>query len=208
MSLIQPLAAGIKQLDLIASVSTQEKLLDYLDLIQKWNKTFNLTALRNTEKMLTHHVLDSLAVTPYVANAENLLDVGSGAGLPGIPLALVLPQLAVTVLDSNQKKTSFLKQAVIHLGLKNVTVVCSRLETYQPQQKFTQIISRAFSDLNPFITLSARLMNPGGHWLAMKGVLPTEEMARLSSAFQIHQAERLWVPGLQAERHLIILKAT
>ncbi len=204
------LAGGLARLNLALSLEAQQKLLDYLALVQKWNKVYNLTAVRDADKMLTHHLLDSLAVVPHVANAKTILDVGSGAGLPGIPLALALPDVRVTLLDSNHKKTAFLNQAVIELKLSNVEVVCERVEKYQQKQIFNVVVSRAFSDLTEFVTLAGRLLAPDGTLLAMKGVHPFEELAQINegkSGFKLFDVAPLAVPGLDAERHLVFMKA-
>lgn len=201
------LADGLAQLNLSLPPATQQKLLDYVALVQKWNKVYNLTAVREAEKMLTHHLLDSLAVVPHVATAKTILDVGSGAGLPGIPLALALPDAHVTLLDSNHKKAAFLNQVVIELKLSNATVVCERVEKYQQKQLFNVVVSRAFSDLPEFVALAGGLVAPGGMLLAMKGVHPFEEIAQLKGGFQLSGVTPLAVPGLDAERHLVFLKA-
>ena len=204
------LADGLARLQLELPPETQQKLLDYVALVQKWNKVYNLTAVRETDKILTHHLLDSLAVVPHVANATTILDVGSGAGLPGIPLALALPQAQLTLLDSNQKKTAFLHQALIELQLSNAEVVCKRVEKYQSNQLFSVVVSRAFSDLAAFVAQAGRLVAPGGTLLAMKGVHPADEIAQLTggeSEFTLSGVTSLSVPGLDAERHLVFLKA-
>lgn len=178
--------------------------LDYLDLMAKWNKTFNLTAIHELERMLTHHLLDSLAIAPYVG-AGPLLDVGSGAGLPGIPLAILRPDLQVTLLDASQKKCGFMQQAAIELKLPNVSVVHGRVEAFRPAAGFPQIVSRAFSELSEFVRLTRHLLASGGEWLAMKGLYPNEELAQLKEA-RIVRDVPLHVPGLDADRHLIVLE--
>jgi 16S rRNA (guanine527-N7)-methyltransferase len=207
MSAAATLAEGLARLQLTLPLETQQKLLDYVALVQKWNKVYNLTAVRDADKMLTHHLLDSLAVVPHVLDAKNILDVGSGAGLPGIPLALALPDTRVTLLDSNQKKTTFLHQAVIELKLSNAEVVCERVEKYQSKQTFSVVVSRAFADLPAFVEQAGRLVAAGGTLLAMKGVLPADEIAQLKAGFQLSGVTPLHVPGLAAERHLVFLKA-
>lgn len=206
MSAQATLAQGLARLNLALSPETQQKLLDYVALVQKWNKVYNLTAVRDADKMLTHHLLDSLAVVPHVASAKTILDVGSGAGLPGIPLALALPDAQVTLLDSNQKKTTFLQQVVIELQLRNVAVVCERVENYQSNQIFNVVISRAFSDLPAFAALAGAHVEQGGTLLAMKGVEPLDEIAQLQTDFTLSSVKPLSVPGLDAERHLIFMK--
>lgn len=205
MSLSESLSAGLVQLGLSLSDGQQQALLDYIALLQKWNKVYNLTAVREPENMLYQHLLDSLAVLPYIG-AGRLLDVGTGGGLPGIVLAIARPELDITLLDSNQKKTTFLRQACIELGLKNVRVECLRVDDYQPSIAFDMVISRAFSDLGEFVRLSARLCRSGGELLAMKGVYPHDELAHLPAQFRQHEVVALHVPGLEAQRHLVILR--
>lgn len=199
------LEQGLAALGLALPAERQQKLLAYLALLQKWNKTYSLTALREPEKAVSHHLLDSLAVRPYVRGAS-LLDVGSGGGMPGIPLAIVCPELRVTLLDSNSKKTAFLQQAAIELGLPNIAVHCGRVEQYQPPEKFAAIISRAFSELADFVALSRHLLGADGCWLAMKGLWPHEEIARLPADIAVAEVHRLLVPGVEAERHLVVLR--
>lgn len=201
------LAQGLQELGIDLPPASQEKLLAYAALLYKWNKTYNLTALREPALAVSHHLLDSLAVLPYVETGT-LLDVGSGGGLPGIPLAIVRPELRVTLLDSNSKKTAFLRQAAIELGLLNLTVHCGRVEQYQPAAKFNAITSRAFSELADFVTLSRHLLDAGGHWLAMKGVMPEDEIARLPSGVVVEGVHCLNVPGVEGERHLVVMCST
>ncbi|MDP2784761.1 MAG: 16S rRNA (guanine(527)-N(7))-methyltransferase RsmG [Sulfurimicrobium sp.] len=205
MSLDEKLAFGLEQMGLSLSTEQQGRLLDYIALLQKWNKVYNLTAVREPENMLYQHLLDSLAVLPYVGTGR-LLDVGSGAGLPGIPLAIVKPELQISLLDSNHKKTTFLRQACIELGLSNVAVECVRVDTFAPPQPFDAVISRAFSDLSEFVRLSARLCRSGGKLLAMKGVYPHDELAQLPAEYQQVEVVALNVPGLEAQRHLVIIR--
>ncbi len=198
------LASGLAALDITLPAEAQQKLLAFRDLLLKWNKTYNLTALRDPAQAISHHLLDSLAILPHVG-AGNLLDVGSGGGLPGIPLAISRPELAVSMVDTVQKKTTFLQQAVIELGLKNVTVHHARVEEMQGQ--YAQISSRAFAELGLFVSLTRHLQAPGGRWLAMKGVRPDDELKALPADITVEAIIPLSVPGLDAERHLIILKA-
>ncbi|MBX9810293.1 MAG: 16S rRNA (guanine(527)-N(7))-methyltransferase RsmG [Burkholderiales bacterium] len=204
MSLAEKLARGVAELRLDIAADTQHKLLDYLALIHKWNQVYNLTAVRETQKMVSHHLLDCLAVIPHVG-ARSIIDIGSGPGLPGIPLALALPQSRVTLLDSNHKKAAFLRQAVIELGLGNVEVVCERVETWRPQHKFEVVISRAFSGLPEFLAAAGRLCAGGGVIAAMKGVYPYEEIAQMPGGFKLRGVIPLTVPGLKAERHLVLM---
>ena len=200
------LSHGISQTELMISEQTQQKLLDYLALMQKWNKVHNLTAVRDADEMVTLHLLDSLAVLPFI-DAKSLLDVGSGAGLPGIPLALCLPDLSVTVIDSNSKKVSFMRQAKAELGIANLEVLGGRVEEISKDRKFEIIISRAFSDLSLFISLTHHLLSEQGKWLAMKGVYPKDELAELEAKTGVTAAkvEVLNVSGLEAQRHLVFL---
>ena len=198
------LAAGLTALGLDLPEAAQVRLLAFRDLLLKWNKTYNLTALRDPQQALSHHLLDSLAILPHVGDGP-LLDVGSGGGLPGIPLAIARPDLAVCMVDTVQKKTTFLQQAVIELGLKNVTVHHARVEEMVGQ--FAQITARAFAELSLFVDLTRHLLAPGGRWLAMKGVRPDDEITVLPAGIVVDAIVPLTVPGLDAERHLIILKA-
>jgi len=198
------LAAGLAELGISLPDAAQQQLLAFRDLLLKWNKTYNLTALRDPEQAISHHLLDSLAILPHLDTGP-LLDVGSGGGLPGIPLAIARPGLSVGMVDTVQKKASFLQQASIELGLKNVTVHHARVEEMQGQ--YAQISSRAFADLGLFVSLTRHLLAPGGRWLAMKGVRPDDEIAALPADITVEAIISLTVPGLEAERHLIILKA-
>ena len=198
------LATGIAQLGIDLPETTQAQLLAFRDLLLKWNKTYNLTALRDPAQAISHHLLDSLAILPHVGDGP-LLDVGSGGGLPGIPLAITRPALSVSMVDTVQKKATFLQQAAIQLGLKNITAYHARVEQLPGQ--YAQISSRAFAELKLFTDLTRHLLAPGGRWLAMKGVRPDDEIAALPSDIIVEQIIPLHVPGLDAERHLILLKA-
>ena len=204
-ALDEQLGAGVSALGLELSSMAQHRLLTYLALLDKWNRVYNLTAVRETERMVSHHLLDSLAIVPYV-ETERVLDVGSGGGLPGIPLAIARPELQVTLIDSVAKKTAFLLQAKAELGLENVSVVTGRVETFQDAKGFETITSRAFSDLKEFVTLTRHLLAPGGRWLAMKGLYPHEEIAALPDGVRVSANPVLSVPHLDATRHLIILE--
>ena len=199
------LEKGLAELGLVLSRDGRTKLLEYLALLDKWNQVYNLTAIRDVEKMVSGHLLDCLAVVPYVSGAR-VLDAGSGAGFPGIPLAVAKPDIQVALLDSNHKKAAFLRQAVAELGLKNASVVCERVESWRPAEKFDCIISRAFAEIAEFVSLSAHLLAPGGVLAAMKGVHPFEEIGRLPRDFRVMQVHRLAVPGLGAERHLVLIE--
>ena len=205
MSLPAQLAAGIAALGLALPEGAEARLLAYLALLDKWNRVYNLTAVRETERMVSHHLLDSLAAVPFF-QAGAVLDVGSGGGLPGIPLAIARPELQVTLIDSIAKKTAFLLQAKAELGLANLKVVTSRVEDFQPESGFDVITSRAFSDLREFVMLTRHLLKPGGQWLAMKGLMPHEEIASLPDWVKVSANHALQVPGLDASRHLIVLE--
>lgn len=187
------------------SIEQAETLIQYLQLIVKWNRIHNLTAIRNPQDMLSHHLLDSLSVNPWV-NAENLLDVGTGAGLPGIPLAILRPELRVTLSDSNNKKSIFQQQVQIELGLKNVIVKTGRVEDLATTEKFDGIISRAFSELALFTNLTKHLLAVDGYWYAMKGMYPTEEYENLPDCVRLEAMHELEVPMLNAQRHLLVMK--
>ena len=204
MNLSEGLVAGSTALGVALDSVQQQKLLDYIALIVKWNKVYNLTAVREPEAMIGHHLLDSLAVLPHLAGVRRLIDVGSGAGLPGIPLAIARPDMKIALLDSNHKKTTFMRQACLELGLTNAEVVCERVEQWQPQDKYDAVISRAYSELKEFVRLSAHLLAKGGKLYAMKGVYPVEEIAQLKSA-KVEEVIALTVPGLEAQRHLVII---
>ena len=201
------LAAGIEALALPLNDAVQAKLLAYLRLVEKWNQVYNLTAVRDGERMVPQHLLDSLAVAPHL-QGRSLLDVGSGAGLPGIPLSLARPELAVTLLEANHKKAAFLKQAAIELELSNVEVANARVEDWSAPRGYDVVISRAFSDLAEFVTLAGRHVAEGGVLAAMKGVYPFEELAQLPSGYRRVAAIVLNVPALDAERHLILVQRT
>jgi 16S rRNA (guanine527-N7)-methyltransferase len=202
MSLARQLAQGVSDLGLALPAGTQERLLAYLGLLQKWNRVYNLTAVRDAQRMVSQHLLDCLAVVPHL-DAETFLDVGSGAGLPGIPLALALPDARMTLLDSNHKKAAFLRQAVTELKLANCEVVCARVESWRPRHGFAVVISRAFSDLGEFVTVAGGHVAPGGRVVAMKGVHPYEEIAQLPHGWEVLEVASLQIPGLRAHRHLV-----
>lgn len=202
MSPAEELQRGIAQLGIALDVDAQRKLLDYLALLHKWNKVYNLTAIRDPQQMVSNHLLDSLAAMPHLW-AGRWLDVGSGAGLPGLVLAVAQPGWQFALLDSNSKKTSFVQQAVIELGLRNVSVHCTRVEEWQPVERFDGIISRAFSELGEFLRRTRHLMAPQGRWVAMKGA-PQQELSGVPDGCRVERVIPLQVPGLLAARSLVI----
>jgi 16S rRNA (guanine527-N7)-methyltransferase len=201
------LAQGAALLGLSLSAEQQRLLLAYLALLIKWNKAYNLTAVRNPDEMVSRHLLDSLSLVPFI-DGVNWLDVGSGGGMPGIPLAIVFPDKQFTLLDSNGKKTRFLTQVKLELQLSNVQVINARVESLQPEQPFAGIVSRAFSSLADFANWTRHLGNQHSQWLAMKGLHPTDELQALPSDFILHGEHALAVPGCQGQRHLLILRRT
>jgi 16S rRNA (guanine527-N7)-methyltransferase len=201
-TLRQRLRAGLSVLSVDLHSAVVARLLDYLDLLHRWNATYNLSAIRDPAEMVTRHLLDSIAVVPYVRGAT-LADLGTGAGLPGIPLALVAPERAVTLVDSNGKKTRFLRAAVRELGLANVRVVEGRVEA--ATGRFDCVTARAFASLADMLGWGGHLLAPGGRWLALKGRFPQDELASLPPGFAVQAVEPLAVPGLDAERHVVII---
>jgi 16S rRNA (guanine527-N7)-methyltransferase len=182
------------------------RFAQHLELIAKWNRVHNLTAIRETEQMVVLHLLDSLAILPHLEGAHTILDVGTGPGLPGVPVAIARPDAAVTLLDSSHKKAAFLEQAKAELQLSNVEVVCDRVENWKPAQRFDVVVSRAFSDLGDFVTQAAHLVAPGGRLIAMKGVYPFDEIARVPATHRVSQVVELHVPHLEAKRHLVLVE--
>ena len=197
------LGEGIAAMHLDVSPAQQDKLMDYLTLMFKWNAVYNLTSLRDPMQMVTHHLLDSLAAVPAFANAHNVLDVGSGGGLPGIVLAIVRPDMKVSMIDTVHKKTAFLTQVKAELSLTNVTVYTARVEQLQVSDKFDVITSRAFADLSDFVNWSSHLLADAGRYIALKGVAPKDEQERLPAEWKVTGLEPLQVPKLGAERHLV-----
>jgi len=205
MNLANGLADGVAGLGLDLPPEAQQKLLAYLALLHRWNATYNLTAVREPANMLTHHLLDALAVVPHLSGST-WVDVGSGAGLPGLPLAIACPDRAVALIDSSHKKAAFLRQAVIELGLGNVDIACGRVEDWRPGRAFDVVISRALSTLADFVALAGRLCARGGVLAAMKGVYPHEEIAQLPASWRPDRVVPLAVPGLTAQRHLVLIR--
>lgn len=203
------LSKGLGQLNLSQTLdgNQQNTLLKYVELLNKWNKTYNLTAVRKPEHMVTRHLLDSLSICPYL-RGKKVLDVGTGAGLPGIPLATVFPEKNFTLLDSNNKKTRFVVQAVSELELLNVDVVQSRVEEFESEVLFDTIITRAYSAIGDMVAQTSHLLAPDGVFLAMKGVNPVAEIDELPSGYYIKESHVINVPGLEEERHLLEIKTT
>ena len=194
---------GLSQLSISVDDHQRDQLLGFLALLHKWNRAYNLTAVRDLDDMVSRHVLDSAVVMPYV-QGPRLLDVGAGPGLPGIVLAILAPELDVTLLDSNGKKVRFQRQAVMELGLKNVTPVQARVEEFE-NAAYDQVISRAFASLVDFVTLTRQLPGGEGQWLAMKGPGADDELRDLPPGIRLHQRHLLEVPFETAQRQLLIL---
>ncbi len=193
----------VAQLGVALSDKAIQQLLAYVSLLQKWNKTHNLTAVRN-EQMLSLHLLDSLAILPMLSG-KRVLDVGSGGGLPGIPLAIASPDMTFTLVDSNRKKTSFLRQAVLELQLPNVLVETQRIENLPSVPVYDCIVSRAYASLLQFVTQSRHVLAENGYWLAMKGLFPEQELTALPKDVHMLATKALQIPGLTAERHVLRL---
>lgn len=206
VTLTRTLADGARSLQLGLAGAQIDLLIDYLALLSKWNAVYNLTAVRNPAQMVTQHLLDSLAAVPAFAGARHVLDVGAGGGLPGIVLAIACPEMQVSMIDTVHKKTAFLTQVKAELGLHNVSIHTARVEQLQTSQKFDVITSRAFAELRDFIDWSAHLLEKGGRFIAMKGVFPAEEIAVLPPGWRVANAKPLQVPGLDAERHLVLIE--
>jgi 16S rRNA (guanine527-N7)-methyltransferase len=203
----EELTVGARELGIELSESQHSQLLAYLALLIKWNKAYNLTAVRNPDEMVSRHLLDSLSIMTFI-DGERWLDVGSGGGMPGIPMAILFPGKKVTVLDSNGKKTRFLTQVKLELKLDNLEVIHSRAEAFTPQRPFEGIISRAFSSLEDFTQWTRHMGDAGTRWLAMKGLHPADELVALPADFRLDSAQALAVPGCQGQRHLLILRRT
>ena len=197
------LETGLAGLALALPGTAVDALLDYVELLQRWNAAYNLTAVRDPAEMVTRHLLDSLAIAPHVRGAT-LADLGTGPGLPGIPLAIVAPERAVTLVDSNGKKVRFLREAVRALKLPNARAVEARVETLDGQ--YDCVTARAFAEIAQMLAWGGHLLAPGGEWLAMKGRRPDEELAALPPGFRLEAVHALQVPGLDAERHLAVLR--
>ncbi|MBP6117537.1 MAG: 16S rRNA (guanine(527)-N(7))-methyltransferase RsmG [Neisseriaceae bacterium] len=201
----QQLQQGIDAMNLSFSEEQQAQMLAYVALLQKWNSTYNLTALRDEASMISHHVLDSLSLMPHLDPSKRMIDVGSGGGMPGILCAISYPEMDITLLDANRKKTTFLQQVVIELGLTNVQVKSCRVETLA-DQSYEIVTSRAFAELADFVNLTRELIHPQGKWLAMKGMYPKQEIDRLPDWAEVTAVRALSVPAVAAERHLVFMQ--
>jgi len=196
------LTEGLTALSLPSDADKEAKLLAFIELICKWNKAYNLTAVRDKEAMVSLHLLDSLAILPHL-HGQRLVDIGTGAGLPGIPLAIYQPEKEFVLIDSNAKKTRFVQQVILELGLKNVSVLHSRVEAYQPVVLFDTVLCRAFATMSEIIKLTQHLLGDNGLLLAMKGQVPEAELAQLAQHYQIIS---LTVPSIAAQRCLVYVK--
>jgi 16S rRNA (guanine527-N7)-methyltransferase len=192
----------LNQAELSVTTEQEKQLLSFLNLLHKWNKAYNLTSVRSLDQMLVRHVMDSVVISPYLVG-ERFVDVGTGPGLPGIPLAILNPDKHFVLVDSLGKRIRFQTQVKTELGLKNIESIESRVENYQPEEKFDMVLSRAFAQLNDMLEWCQHLPNDMGHFLALKGKLDPVELASISSQFQVHSTHQLEVPELNEERHLI-----
>jgi 16S rRNA (guanine527-N7)-methyltransferase len=207
MSVESAIRDGVAHLQLALPDGGASKLAAHVALVEKWNRVHNLTAVRDVDQMVSLHVLDSLSVLPHLGEARSILDVGSGAGFPGIVIAIADPARKVTLLDSSHKKCAFLEQAKAELGLTNVSVACERVQAFQPDGKFDAVVSRAFAELHDFVSQAGHLVAPEGWLLAMKGVYPYEEIGRLPATHRVSGVEELHVPSLDAKRHVVRIEA-
>lgn len=204
-ALLQQIARGAEKLGISLTDLQLQQLDAYLQLMIKWNKAYNLTAIREPERMVSLHLLDSLAVYPYLKDASSIIDVGTGGGLPGVVLAIMNPQQSITLLDSNGKKTRFLVQVKAALNLENLTVINSRVEEYQPEEPFAMIVSRAFASLADMVHWCRHLLAEKGCFMAMKGQYPEEEIEAIAQHYQVTHCYPLQVPGVEGERHLLAI---
>ena len=198
------LEAGMQQMEVEYSSEQRDMLLAYLQLLMTWNKAYNLTAIRDPGEMIRLHLLDSLAVLPHISG-KRLIDVGTGAGLPGIPLAIMCPERDFTLLDSNGKKTRFLFQARCDLGLSNLKEINSRVENHQPEVPYDAVLSRAFTSVADMVNKCSHLLSPEGLFLAMKGKFPQSELSEVGKDYKVNASHTLQVPGVDGERHLIVI---
>ena len=202
MTLLAQLQAALAQTALEVSPLQQQQLVRYVQLMDKWNKAYNLTSVRDPAEMMVKHILDSIVVAPWLAGSR-FIDVGTGPGLPGIPLAIMLPQAEFTLLDSLGKRVRFMRQVGFDLKLSNIHPVQSRVEDFRPEQPFDMVLSRAFASLKDMLHWCQHLVDSSGTFVALKGVFPEQEMTELAEDFQVKEVIKLRVPGLQGERHLV-----
>jgi len=198
------LEAGMQQMGVEYSSEQRDMLLAYLQLLMTWNRAYNLTAIRDPREMIKLHLLDSLAVLPHLSG-KRLIDVGTGAGLPGIPLAIMCPERDFTLLDSNGKKTRFLFQARCDLGLSNLKEINSRVESHRPEVPYDAVLSRAFTSVADMVNKCSHLLSPEGLFLAMKGKFPQSELSEVGKDYKVNASHTLQVPGVDGERHLIVI---
>ncbi len=198
---------GLTTLSLSLPNDRVELLARFIRLLTKWNRVYNLTAVREIDKMVSLHLLDSLVAVPYI-KGNRIIDVGTGPGLPGVPLSIACPQWQFVLLDSNRKKTRFVSQAVIELGLENVEIVTARVEDFQPLTRFSTVIARAFASIPNMLKLTGHLCAPSGNFVFMKGVFPSEELAGLPGGYALESVFRVSVPGMSLERHLVVVAPT
>jgi 16S rRNA (guanine527-N7)-methyltransferase len=203
-ALLKDLEWGLTLLNISINQIVKLKLIDFLQLMEKWNQVHNLTAIRDPKYMVSTHLLDSLSVIPYLPEGA-LLDVGTGAGMPGIPLALTQPDFQVTLIESSQKRVAFLRQVTSELQIPNVKIVCEKVELWKPMERFACIISRAFAEISKFVASSGHLLAEEGVFAAMKGRYPQAEIESLPAGYRVNKIIELMVPGLNAERHLILI---
>lgn len=203
-TLAHDLTQGLKELKIVLSPDIQQTLLRFIQLLTKWNQTYNLTAVRDPRQMIARHILDSLAILPFV-RGPRVLDIGTGAGLPGVPLALAQPEWRFVLLDANAKKTRFVTHAGGELGIKNIEAVQARIEKYRAPEPFDTMVARAVASLGELVASTSELFASGAQLLAMKGAYPEEELTALPESFKIQGVHRLQVPGLDAARHLVII---
>jgi 16S rRNA (guanine527-N7)-methyltransferase len=205
-AVVARLDEGLRDLGLELSIEQKKRLRDYVGLLEKWNRVYNLTAVRDPARMVGLHILDSLSLVPYLKKVTRVLDVGTGGGLPGIPLSIALPDLSVTMLDSLQKKTTFIRQSIGELDLPKAEVVCERVEQFKAATPYEVIVSRAFAEIADFVAGASHLLAPGGRMFAMKGVLPHAEMKKLPAPYVVKEVIELAVPQIEAKRHLVVIE--
>ncbi|MFC6441668.1 16S rRNA (guanine(527)-N(7))-methyltransferase RsmG [Bowmanella sp. JS7-9] len=205
MTLLRRLQDALAHTDLDVSELQQQQLVGYVQLMHKWNKAYNLTSVRDPNEMLVKHILDSVVVAPYLQGSQ-FIDVGTGPGLPGIPLAIMLPEANFTLLDSLGKRVRFMRQVGFELKLPNITPVQSRVEEFIPAVPFDMVLSRAFASIKDMLHWCAHLVDSAGTFMALKGQFPEQEMAEIPAEFYVQDVIKLRVPGLDGERHLVKIR--